>query len=1375
MAQRVSVSGVVSLAITVITAVGLSCGGDDGGDTGADTELSGVVWYSGPVEGAEIVVWQVFEGERTLEVGRTTTDAEGAWSVNVGLSFESLEIDAIGGAYVEGGGLVELDGSAVLRGVALDVQPAEKRGDVAVTPWTDLVVALGRARLARGDAETTYDAAMARARDLVAAHLDFDPTHTAIAGLGAPAGSPTEPVRYALSLAGAGRLAATVASDSGLTEQDVNTSDLAAVLALDAGSDEALLDGNGDLLTLGPACALPPGCDARGDGCRATCAIYWNTLRSRLALAIAAFLGDGAVNGTGLDREDVQSWLSHLASNDEPELFGGPVEPLDSMGPTITWVAPAGGAVVSGIVDLEVTAADPVGVASLTVEAVGPTPTPVTDTDPAPEAFAGALDTTPLPEGPLTLRATAIDEEGNTATAELVVTADNIDGGTVSGVVFKGPVGGATVEVFRFDGGVKGALLGSGTTASDGGFVNITLDDGYSGPLLIEAGGAGTYTEEAASGTTVTLDVNDRLRSVVADYQDGDALALVAVTPLTSFAVTYYEFVSTQQSGTFADEWEAARSAIEAHFDVPDIVGLAPQRPAEMTTFSSAAKYGLVLAGLSRTAWDASNQGGGDGGSFGPSMNAVRVWKVLDQDLADGCWNGKAGPTALSFGGTQAVTATTARKDLADAIVAYLGSAQNQTPFTGAADVLTLLEALSQSGPASGTGDTCAAGELFPSPGQTYDQTPPVVMFESPTPAPGALVRQTISLRATATDDISAPVASWAAPPGLVDADGVATNAIVTGSIDTTALADGALTVTVQATDASGNVRTASRSFTIDNTQPVLAVATTGFLVDGATWWTTDTGPVLTGTASDAHAVTVTAVIGASTYPANVVGTTWTVDLPAGTVAAGGTDVTIRATDAAGNQATLAQHLRSDTTAPGVNVLATTVSVETMAEVTFVGGVPNHTHSTTSTTLGLSTACDATAPSVSKFAYLLDEAAPMFGTENEKNPLEWAFQVLDDGVGIDPAGTAYRIRQGGTTLVDWRAPGGTSPSHVVEMYRRAGPLSEWPSIPQLGTVDGLFQLDLRARDRFGRETIVTRCWNHHPLAAPFEIGSATAASDGPDGSGKYALAGLLLNSSPADPISAQVLNDNAPGTGLIQVNFSNGVAEDIYVTFEVTPPTSATWSYSGKYAYALTSSVQRSCGTITAPDTSEPCRANNDMPDPVPLAGNNVTSSLPYGVRVWETTGGTHTELLPCTGCENTTLRKQYRIPARTNGVRTFTVTPTVRTIEVLRPGGMSPYSEYSFSYLVNGSSVTNFLTGKPPDHTIQRCVNMQANGAGQLTCTQSETWRRYRALGSISVTFGSSVGLTANAATGPSTPAELRASRSRAPSTWTTAETLPP
>ncbi|MBE7452780.1 MAG: hypothetical protein HS111_29045 [Kofleriaceae bacterium] len=332
-----------------------TCSGDDGGGGGAT--LSGRAYWSGPVRGATVVVHQLVDGMRTFELARTTTGDDGAWTVTHD-GYEAVAIEVIGGAAAEAaGGAVSLDGGTVLDAVVLELAIGEQRAGVVVSPVTHLVAKLGRARWQAGK-EATFNLAVARAHERMAAHLGFDPIRTPVAAVSAAAGSPTDSVKYGLVLAGLSELAALAAADQGVTVQSVNTVELTKVLARDAGSAEALLDGNGaEPLYVGASCPPPPGCSTEGPGCYASCAVHTNTLRSRLGSSVLAFLLTPE-NGTTLGRDDVAPWLEAMRSNVDGELFGTEAtEPFDSLGPTITWVAPAAGAMVAESIAVEVTAA----------------------------------------------------------------------------------------------------------------------------------------------------------------------------------------------------------------------------------------------------------------------------------------------------------------------------------------------------------------------------------------------------------------------------------------------------------------------------------------------------------------------------------------------------------------------------------------------------------------------------------------------------------------------------------------------------------------------------------------------------------------------------------------------------------------------------------------------------------------------------------------------------------------------------------------------------------------------------------------------------------------------------------------------------------
>lgn len=90
--------------------------------------------------------------------------------------------------------------------------------------------------------------------------------------------------------------------------------------------------------------------------------------------------------------------------------------------PSVAFVAPGAGALVSGMLTVQVSVTDPMGVASVTLVVNG-TAYPMVPT--GARIFMVALLTTGIPTGPTTLRVTAVDSVGLSTTVSLSVTVDN--------------------------------------------------------------------------------------------------------------------------------------------------------------------------------------------------------------------------------------------------------------------------------------------------------------------------------------------------------------------------------------------------------------------------------------------------------------------------------------------------------------------------------------------------------------------------------------------------------------------------------------------------------------------------------------------------------------------------------------------------------------------------------------------------------------------------------------------------------------------------------------------------------------------------------------------------------------------------------------
>ncbi len=564
----------------------------------------------------------------------------------------------------------------------------------------------------------------------------------------------------------------------------------------------------------------------------------------------------------------------------------------------------------------------------------------------------------------------------------------------------------------------------------------------------------------------------------------------------------------------------------------------------------------------------------------------------------------------------------------------------------------------------------------------------------------------------------------------------------------------------VTATDRAGNVASASVHFSIDRTPPLLALDLAGLTgVDGVLWTVASPTP-LAGTVSDLDLVGVRAVVpGIPDVVATVTGGAWALTVPAGRIAtaAPGTDLTIVATDRAGNSATVARTFRRDANDPVVAFVNTTVRNERSDVVTFSPGLLpsdrriNHAHMAGPTTLGPATACDATAPSVVKYAYLLDETRSPYVTETAPtNPLSWRFTTTDDGIGVDPTSVAYRVRDvaADQIVLDWTPLAASAPgTYEVRLFRQGTTAA---AVPALGTRTGLFELEIRSRDRAGRlaSADTTRCWNHEPLPAPLEIGAAEAATHGPPGSGKYALPQLRLEDTtgPYDPIGAEVLTEGAAGTGLIQIPVVNAATEPVYLTIDLQRPQGARFArtvVSGKTAVDVeTGAVD--CGPSIDSD-GVPIPADTSLPwctVGVPAGTSGTTTSagpgdaagVVYGVRVWEeVSAATFVEIsASCPTCDQTSppgrVRLTVRLPARLPiGVlgdpapaRRFWVVPVVGTIRDLAPDTSGPFTELQ----AGGVTVTGEVLS-----TTRRCALPLTAAGGQWHCTARRTARTFNAL----------------------------------------------
>jgi hypothetical protein len=259
--------------------------------------------------------------------------------------------------------------------------------------------------------------------------------------------------------------------------------------------------------------------------------------------------------------------------------------------------------------------------------------------------------------------------------------------GTIMGTAVKGPVNGATVTAFGINGGGMGAQLGAGTTDTQG---NFSLSIGaYTGPVMLRMTG-GTYTNEA-TGASMAMQAGDIMTTMMPQAIAGAAMGGVQITPLTSMAQAMAQAMS---GGMTPANITAANTATGNYFSVSDIVFTRPMNPLTPGSGTGATQdmrnYGMVLAAMSQYAL-----------SIGMPISSGMVTAMMN-DASDGIMNGMMGNTQINMGGmggmmgTNPMSTNAGTSGLANAMIAFMGSAMNRSGLT-ATDMQSLLNKMTTS------------------------------------------------------------------------------------------------------------------------------------------------------------------------------------------------------------------------------------------------------------------------------------------------------------------------------------------------------------------------------------------------------------------------------------------------------------------------------------------------------------------------------------------------------------------------------------------------------------------------------------------------------------------------------------------------------
>ena len=104
-------------------------------------------------------------------------------------------------------------------------------------------------------------------------------------------------------------------------------------------------------------------------------------------------------------------------------------------------------------------------------------------------------------------------------------------GTSFTGTASKGPIANAEVTVYELNSdGTRGDQLGATVTGSDGSYT-VSVDSAAGAVEVVVSGGS---YEDEATGETVQLGEQEQLRSMVSEVNQGDEIAVTALTEIAA-------------------------------------------------------------------------------------------------------------------------------------------------------------------------------------------------------------------------------------------------------------------------------------------------------------------------------------------------------------------------------------------------------------------------------------------------------------------------------------------------------------------------------------------------------------------------------------------------------------------------------------------------------------------------------------------------------------------------------------------------------------------------------------------------------------------------------------------------------------------------
>ncbi len=357
------------------------------------------------VQGGTVTAYAFNTGQRGKALGSAQTDTQGLYSVTVKSYSGLVYLELRGGTYVDEatGTVTSLKPDQFLSTLKY-VEGGKDIGSLMITPLTTIAASLAQARISSGKSIFT---AIDEANNDITHLFGINILTTFPLNLTGGEASFSDSGQYGLILAGLSQMAAQISEFNNVPPGNIYTSiKLADTMAIDA--SDGLLDGkqNGQQIYVG---SYP---------------LDSYNYRSKLGQAAVLFLTNPN-NHSGLGWNDAIASLNVIASMMNALFPSGDLpKPIDQLPPEITFNLQNNTA-VNKIVTVTAHAADPSGIASLTI-APGISITPQFQGQQGDiSTFLYTFDSTQIPDGNITFTAIAVDRARNQAQVSIALRISN--------------------------------------------------------------------------------------------------------------------------------------------------------------------------------------------------------------------------------------------------------------------------------------------------------------------------------------------------------------------------------------------------------------------------------------------------------------------------------------------------------------------------------------------------------------------------------------------------------------------------------------------------------------------------------------------------------------------------------------------------------------------------------------------------------------------------------------------------------------------------------------------------------------------------------------------------------------------------------------